>query len=70
MVKSQVFKHWGRMFGQGAVEAGALGEVEVVRTPTGVEACFSHFVQMVLVLVIKIVLVETPTLVVVRPLEV
>ena len=66
-----MFKHWGRTFGQGAVEVGALGEVEVVTTPAGVEeACCSHFVQMVLMLVIKIVLVETPTLVVVRPLEV
>jgi hypothetical protein len=57
-----VLRHWGRMSGQGAVEAGALGVVEV--------ACCSHLVQMVLVVVMRIVLVETPTLVVVTPLEV
>lgn len=63
------------MFGHGAVEAGAEGEVEV-RTPAGVEearagelAC-SHRVQIVDVEVIKIVDVETPTEVVVKPLEV
>jgi hypothetical protein len=64
------------MFGQGAVDAGPLGVVELVSTPAGVDeargevAVFSHFVQMVLVDVIRIVLVETPTLVLVTPLEV
>ena len=75
-MKSQVFRHCGRMSGQGAVETGPLGAVEVV-TPAGVEdarvdsvAECSHFVQIVLVVVIKIVLVETPTLVLVTPLEI
>lgn len=74
MVKSQVFRHWGRISGQGAVDTGPLGEVEVVRTPAGVEdarvdwvAGCSHFVQIVLVDVIRIVLVVTPTLVLVTP---
>lgn len=59
------------------MDAGALAVVELVTTPAGVEdarvdsvAECSHFVQMVLVVVIKIVLVETPTLVLVTPLEV
>lgn len=57
------------------MDAGAL-TVELVITPTEVEdardpvADASHFVQMVLVDVIKIVLVEIPTLVLVTPFEV
>lgn len=65
------------MSGQGAVDAGALAVVELVKTPAGVDeatgadvAVCWHFVQMVLVRVERIVLVETPTLVVVTPLEV
>jgi len=71
-----VLRHWGRMSGQGAVEAGALGEVELVRTPAGVDEAraedvfCSHLVQIVEVLVMRIVLVETPTLVLVTPFEV
>ena len=57
------------------MDTGAL-EVVVVIAPAGVEdardsvADASHLVQMVLVDVIKIVLVEIPTLVLVTPLEV
>jgi hypothetical protein len=65
------------MSGQGAVDAGALEEVELVTTPAGVEDArgvevvfCSHLVQIVDVLVTKIVLVETPTDVVVKPLDV
>lgn len=49
--------------------------MEVVRTPAGVDEATavdfcSHLVQMVLVEVMRTVLVDTPTLVVVTPLEV
>jgi hypothetical protein len=63
--KSQVFKHWGRRSGHGAVLVGAAAELATVAGVVGAAAELTT----VVVLVTKTVLVVRPTLVVVTPFE-
>ena len=80
-LKSQVFKHWGRTSGHGAVVTGPLVVVVVATsevTPSADDAVAGasdvgltvHLVQTVDVLVMMTVEVETPVSTLVTPSEV
>jgi hypothetical protein len=71
-VNNQVFRHWGRTLGQGAVVTGPLGVVVVVATTADVvarvvEDSCSHLVQIVFVVVTRTVDVEADTSMLVVP---